>query len=59
VLERFLKLNIAPYGGFINPVFVPEMEGEKIVNVRVEYPDDYTKQMLDYSKNHSFLPTYN
>ncbi len=59
VLERFLKLNIAPYGGFINPVFVPEMEDEKIVNVRVEYPDDYTKQMLDYSKNHSFLPTYN
>jgi len=59
VLERFSKLNIAPYGGFINPVFVPEMEGEKIVNVRVEYPDDYTKQMLDYSKNHSFLPTYN
>ena len=59
VLERFSKLNIAPYGGFINPVFVPEMDGEKIVNVRVEYPDDYTKQMLDYSKNHSFLPTYN
>lgn len=59
VLERFSKLNIAPYGGFINPVFVPEMDGEKIVDVRVEYPDDYTKQMLDYSKNHSFLPTYN
>jgi len=59
VLERFEKLNIAPYGGFINPVFVPETKDGKITNIRVEYPDDYTKQMLDYSKNHSFLPTYN
>jgi dipeptidyl-peptidase-3 len=59
VLERFAKLNIAPYGGFINPVFVPVMDGDKIVDVKVEYPDDYTGQMLDYSKNHSFLPTYN
>ncbi len=59
VLERFAKLNIAPYGGFINPVFVPEMKDGKIVNIKVTYPDDYTKQMLDYSKNHSFLPTYN
>lgn len=59
ILERFHKLNIAPYGGFINPVFVPETKDGKIVNVKVTYPDDYTKQMLDYSKNHSFLPTYN
>lgn len=59
VLERFSKLNIAPYGGFINPVFVPVTENGKIVDVKVEYPDDYTGQMMDYSKNQSFLPTYN
>lgn len=59
VLERFSKLNIAPYGGFINPVYVPEMKNDKIVDIKVTYPDDFTKQMLDYSKNHSFLPTYN
>jgi dipeptidyl-peptidase III len=59
VLERFTKLNIAPYGGFINPVFVLEMKDSKIIDVKVTYPDDYTQQMLDYSKNHSFLPTYN
>lgn len=59
VLERFNKLNIAPYGGFINPVFIPEITDGKIVNVKVEYPDDYSEQMLDYSRNHSFLPTYN
>lgn len=59
VLERFAKLNIAPYGGFINPVFVPVLDGDKIVDIKVEYPEDYSKQMLDYSKNHSYLPTYN
>lgn len=59
VLERFSKLNIAPYGGFINPVFVPVTENGKIVDVKVEYPDNYTGQMMDYSKNQSFLPTYN
>lgn len=59
VLERFAKLKIAPYGGFINPVFVPVTKNGKIVDVKVEYPEDYTGQMLDYSKNHSFLPTFN
>ncbi|MDY0343004.1 MAG: dihydrofolate reductase [Lentimicrobium sp.] len=59
VLARFTKLNIAPYGGFINPVFVPVTENGKITSVRVEYPDDYAGQMLDYSKNHSFLPSIN
>lgn len=59
VLERFKKLNLAPYGGFINPVFVPVMENGKIVDVKLEYPDDYSAQMMGYSKNHSFLPTFN
>ena len=59
ILARFSKLNLAPYGGFINPVFVPVTQNGKIVDVKVEYPDDYTGQMMDYSKNHSFLPTFN
>lgn len=59
ILSRFSKLNLAPYGGFINPVFVPVTKNGKIVDVKVEYPDDYTGQMMDYSKNHSFLPTFN
>ncbi|HLO91147.1 MAG TPA: hypothetical protein VK172_08290 [Lentimicrobium sp.] len=59
VLERFEKLNVAPYGGFVNPVFVPVTDNGKITDIRISYPDDYSKQMLDYSKNHSFLPTYN
>ncbi len=59
VLERYEKLGVAPYTGFINPVLTPVKEGEKIVDVRVEYPMDFAKQMLDYAKNYSFLPNAN
>jgi dipeptidyl-peptidase-3 len=59
VLERYKKLNLAPYGGFINPVLVPVYEGEDIVDVKLEFPDDYAGQMMKYSKEYSFLPTYN
>ncbi len=59
VLARYKKLDLAPYGGFVNPVFVPIMENEKIVDIKVEYPEDYAEQMMKYSKEHSFLPTYN
>jgi len=59
VLERYKKLNIAPYKGFINPVLIPVMENGKIADVRIEYPDDFTEQMLYYSKNYSLLPNRN
>lgn len=59
VLERFEKLDIAPYSGFINPRLVPVMEGEEIVEVEIEFPDDFTEQMLYYGKEYSLLPTYN
>lgn len=55
VLERTEKLNIAPYGGFINPKLVPVEENGKIIDVIVEYPADFTEQMLEYAKNYSFL----
>ncbi|MCD4697292.1 MAG: dihydrofolate reductase, partial [Bacteroidales bacterium] len=55
VKERFKKLNIAPYGGFINPVLLPVGENGKIVDIQIEYPDDYTNQMLNYSGKYSFL----
>lgn len=55
VLERFKKLNVAPYGGFMNPDFeVIEQNGE-IKNIKVIYPDNYTEQMLRYGKEYSFL----
>jgi len=59
VLERYKRLNIAPYAGFINPKLVPVFEKDKIVDVKVEYPMDFTEQMLFYAKEYSFLNTYN
>jgi dipeptidyl-peptidase-3 len=59
VLNRSKKLNIAPYAGFINPRLVPIEQGGKIVDVKVEYPDDFTQQMLEYAKKYSFLPNEN
>lgn len=55
VLERAKKLNSAPYGGFINPRLVPVMDGDKITDVKVEYPEDFLQQMLEYGENYSFL----
>ena len=59
VLERYSKLNIAPYRGFINPKLVPVMEGDKIKDIKIEYPTDFLEQMLEYGKNYSFLPVKN
>jgi len=59
ILERFAKLKIAPYGGFINPVYNPIYADGKIVDVAIEYPDNYSEQMLKYSKEYSFLPNSN
>ncbi len=59
VLDRVAKLNLAPYGGFVNPLIVPVVQNYQIVDVKIEYPDDYVKQMMDYSENYSFLPTFN
>jgi len=59
VLDRVAKLNLAPYGGFLNPILLPVFKGDSIVDVRIEYSDDFVKQMMDYSENYSFLPTIN
>lgn len=56
VLERFAKLKTAPYSGFINPMLVPVKDDDgNITDVKVEYPDDFKKQMLYYSKTYSNL----
>ena len=59
ILARYSSLNIAPYAGFIQPKLLPVMEGDKIIDVKIEYPNNFTQQMLDYGKNYSFLPIYN
>jgi dipeptidyl-peptidase-3 len=59
VLERYQKLNIKPYSGFIQPVLVPVMNGDKITDVKIEYPTNFFDQMMEYGKKYSFLPTKN
>jgi dipeptidyl-peptidase III len=59
VRRRYEALGIAPYVGFIQPRLVPVMDGEKIVDVKIEYPDDFAAQMLEYADTTSFLPTVN
>ncbi|MGL1886107.1 MAG: dipeptidyl peptidase 3 [Reichenbachiella sp.] len=56
VLTRSEPLKSAPYGGFINPVLTPTMDPSgNITEVTVEYMDDFSKQMLYYADNYSFL----
>jgi dipeptidyl-peptidase III len=59
VLERFEKLKIAPYKGFINPVLTPIRKYGKIVDVKVDYPSNFTEQMLYYARKYSYLPVIN
>ncbi|MEO9022797.1 MAG: hypothetical protein ABI237_18105 [Ginsengibacter sp.] len=59
VLERYQKLNIKPYKGFIQPVLVPVMDGDKITDVKIEYPTNFFNQMMEYGKKYSFLPVRN
>lgn len=59
VKARFEKLNIAPYKGFIQAKLVPVMDGDTIKDVKVEYPTDFVKQMMEYAKDYSFLPNIN
>lgn len=53
VLERWKKLNIAPYAGFINPMLKPVFKEGSIIDIEIEYPEDFGEQMLYYSKNYS------
>lgn len=59
VLERFEKLGIKPYKGFIQPKLVPVMDGEKITDVKIEYPSSFYDQMIEFGKKYSFLGTKN
>ena len=59
VLERYARLDIPPYSGFIQPRLVPVEAGGEIVDVRIEYPEDFSAQMLEYAERYAFLPTWN
>jgi dipeptidyl-peptidase-3 len=60
ILERYARLHLSPYKGFVNPVMkeIKNKAGE-VTDVIVDYTEGYTEQMLRYSKDYSFLPAYN
>lgn len=56
VLERYAKLNIAPYRGFVNPVYTPVLDKDgNITDVTVTYTEDYLPQVLRYSRDYRTL----
>jgi len=59
ILERYQKLNVKPYRGFIQPKLVPTMDGDKITDVKLEYPQSFFEQMMEYGKKYAFLPVKN
>jgi dipeptidyl-peptidase-3 len=56
VLQRYKKLNLAPYKGFINPVMLPikNKKGE-IIDIKLDYTESYESQMLRYSRDYAAL----
>ena len=56
MLERYKKLGIAPYSGFINPLLKPEYQADTLADIKIFYPEDFTEQMLSYSTDFSYLP---
>lgn len=56
ILERYARLNLAPYKGFVNPQMIIERaEDDHIINVRLDYTESYTHQMLRYSTEYNTL----
>ena len=50
VLERYNKLGVAPYSGFINPIYTLVKENKEIKDVVISYPESYLEQMLSFNK---------
>ena len=60
VLERYARLNLAPYKGFVNPVMhVVRNDRGETTDITLDYTEGYTEQMLRYGKKYALLPVYN
>ncbi len=59
ILDRYATLSVAPYKGFIQPLLIPILQDGEVIDVKIQYPDDFKKQMMEYGKNYSYLPVYN
>jgi dipeptidyl-peptidase-3 len=60
ILARYEKLNLAPYKGFVNPVYKPVTDANgKITDITISYDENYIDQQLRYSRQYSVLPLKN
>jgi dipeptidyl-peptidase-3 len=59
VHQRYERLNIAPYQGFIQPRLEPVTRDGEITDVKIEYPNDFLAQMLEYGEKYANLPVRN
>ena len=60
ILERYKKLNLAPYKGFVNPVYCVERNADgEITDVKLDFTESYIDQHLRYSRDYSPLPSVN
>ncbi|HOZ51822.1 MAG TPA: hypothetical protein PLU17_08195 [Chitinophagaceae bacterium] len=59
VLDRYALLGIKPYRGFIQPKLTATMDGDKVKDVKIEYPTSFFAQMMEYGKNYSYLGVKN
>ena len=60
ILARYAKLNIAPYKGFINPVYTAVKDAQgRVTDVKISYTESYDDQMLRYSRDYNTLPDIN
>ncbi|MGL5730855.1 MAG: dipeptidyl-peptidase 3 family protein [Bacteroidales bacterium] len=60
ILERYAKLNVAPWRGFVNPTYTAIYDANgNITDVTVSFNEGYAEQMLRYSKEYNALPSYN
>ena len=56
VLDRVKPLDIAPYNGFVNPIFVPVTDAKgEIIDIKIENTQSFEEQMLYYGKKYGFL----
>jgi len=60
ILKRNEKFTSAPYSGFINPVLTPELDDKgEIIDIKVEQPENFAVQMIEYANRYSTLPDNN
>lgn len=60
ILERYKALDLAPYKGFVNPIYTPVTDKDgNITDVKIDFTEGYVEQHLRYSRDYSNLPCVN